>query len=101
MVIVILIFYLQVESVSEILSQLKRRKRVDDGVLKRGVVRIVGGEIEEDFERYVFNLEFRFFKDNFNSLYALSVLRCVEDILQDKMIGNIVFMVGKLKGDIF
>ena len=76
----------------------KRRKV--DGLLKRGVAKIVGGETEEDLEEYVSNLKFRSYQDNFSHLHAQSILRCVEDAPQDEMIRNIVSMTEKSKGDI-
>ena len=64
------------------------------------MARIIGGETEEDLERYVSNLKFRSYKDNFNSLHAQSILRGEEGIPQQEMIQNIVSMAEKLKGDI-
>ena len=75
----------------------KRRKA--DGLLTGRVAKIVGGETE-DLERYISNLKFRSYQDNFNCLHAQSILRCVEDAPQDKMIRNIVSMTERSKGDI-
>ena len=62
--------------------------------------RIIGGETEDDLERYVSNLRFRSYQDNFNSLHAQSVATCVEGVAQDEMIQNVVSMARKLNGDI-
>ena len=66
----------------------------------RQVVRIVGGDTEEDLERYVSELEFRSYQDNVNHLHTQGVLRCEEDILQDEMVESIPSMTESLKGDI-
>ena len=66
------------------------------------MARIVGGETEDDLERYVSNgtCPFRSYKDYFNSLHTQSVLREEEGIPQQEMIQNIVSTTEKLKGDI-
>ena len=78
---------------SEATSPPKRRKA--DGLLTQRGAKIVGGETERDLEDYVSNLKFRSYQDNFDYLHAQSVLRCVEDALQDEMIRNIVSITEK------
>lgn len=68
--------------------------------LTRPVARIVGGDTEEDLERYVSELEFRSYQDNVNLLHAQGVLKCEEDIPQEEMVENIVSMTEILKRDI-